>query len=405
LVSCLEPPVDARLFPFLLLFFVMGFGDLRAALVGFLPAHFQISTAQAGLLPFCGAISFALFSLPWAILAQRFGKVRLLQGALFLVLAGHLLPLVNLSSYGNLLLATFLAGIGITGLQVAGPALLGERSGFERYARNQVLAQFIQSLGSMSGPYLLAILVGLGLSWWSVYPGFALIVLAAWATFHQGLREPGLRPPEAGIQAPAGRQLRGLLSDRGILMPTAGTFLFVGAEGGLAAWIASFLAETHGMTLGADATLWGPALFFFAQAAGRVLGVAALHAISSRELLLVSSTLGTAGTLGLMVGGKLLAVASVGLCGLGSATIWPILFALTLEHRPRRGTQVAGLMAMANCAGALFPPCMGAIGDRAGLRWALLVPLAALSAVALLATAALLAPRILGWKARPPQHP
>jgi FHS family L-fucose permease-like MFS transporter len=106
-----------------------------------------------------------------------------------------------------------------------------------------------------------------------------------------------------------------------------------------------------------------------------------------------------------MAGSKLLAVASVFLCGLGSATIWPILFALTLEHRPRRATQVAGLMAMANCAGALFPPCMGAIGDRTGLRWAFLLPLAALSGIALLATAAVLAPRILGWKARPDQHP
>ena len=101
----------------------------------------------------------------------------------------------------------------------------------------------------------------------------------------------------------------------------------------------------------------------------------------------------------LKFGGRFLAVASMVLSGLGFATVWPVLFALTVENRPRLGTQVAGLMAMANCGGALFPPLMGLVADAAALRWAFLLPLAGLAGIGALRAVTQFAPGRLGWSA------
>ena len=152
-----------RVFPILLAFFVMGFGDARGGFVGIARETYGISASQGSLIPAAGALAFGLFALPAGILATRFGMKRLIELGLLLTAAGHALPCLLLSAFSHLLLALFVIGAGMTCLLVAGNPLLREVTGPARFARDLTFAQFIKSLGSISGPYLMAAIVALDL--------------------------------------------------------------------------------------------------------------------------------------------------------------------------------------------------------------------------------------------------
>jgi fucose permease len=400
-----------RTLPIFLCFFVMGFVDAVGTLVGFAEKEFRLSGAQAGLLPFFGFIAFALFSVPAGVLADRRGKKALLVGSLAVVLAGQLIPSLTVAHYAFLLGAIFLIGAGMAALQVAGNPIMREVSAPGRFARNLTFAQFIKSLGSISGPYLMTLIIALGFAWHRIFPIFAAVTLVALllaasldveprgggpagaASAPGAAPLPGVAPPPGATPAsaappPSVASSFALLAEPSVALAVLGIFLYVGAEVGLNSWLATLLARGFGLDLGSSATRLGPGLFFVALAAGRLLGSAVLSFIGARRFFLVSALLGLAGLALLFSGSRQLALAGIACCGLGFANIWPLLFSLTVESRPERSGALSGLMCMAIAGGAVMPALMGLLADRAGVRLAFLVPLAAFLYLAALALAA-----------------
>jgi len=361
-----------RTLPIFLAFFVMGFVDAVGTLVGFAKTEFRLSGAEAGLLPFFGFVAFALFSVPAGVVADRRGKRFLLLGSLAVVLAGQLVASLPLSSYGRLLGAIFLIGVGMAALQVAGNPMMRDVSAPGRYARNLTFAQFLKSLGSISGPYLTTLVVALGLPWPRVFPLFAavtLVTLLSSFTLPAGVSAAEDRPASVAASF-------ALLKDPAVALAVIGIFLYVGAEVGLNAWLATYLAKTFGMDLASSATRLGPGLFFVALSVGRLLGSVVLSFLDARRFFRVSAALGLLGLGLLVLGGEAAALSGIVLCGLGFANVWPLVFSLTIEHRPEQSGALSGLMCMAIFGGAALPALMGAAADRAGVRLAFVVPLA-----------------------------
>jgi len=381
-----------RTLPIFLGFFVMGFVDAVGTLVGFAEKQFHLTGAQAGLLPFFGFIAFALFSVPAGVLADRRGKKFLMVASLAVVLAGQAIPSVSVGRYGLLLGAIFLIGVGMAALQVAGNPIMRDVSAPGRYARNLTFAQFIKSLGSISGPYLAPELIALGFAWHRVFPVFAavtLVTLLLVAALPVATGEDARDDARGGVRggdAPASiGSSFALLAEPPVALAVLGIFLYVGAEVGLNSWLASLLAGSFGMDLASSATRLGPGLFFIALAAGRLLGSGVLSFMGARRFFLVSALLGLGGLALLLLGSRPLALAGIACCGLGFANVWPLVFSLTVESRPERSGALSGLMCMAIAGGALMPPLMGLVADRAGVRLAFLVPLAAFVYLSLLA--------------------
>ncbi len=370
-----------RTLPVFLGFFVMGFVDAVGTLVGFAEKQFHLSGAQAGLLPFFGFIAFALFSVPAGVVADRRGKKFLLVASLAVVLAGQAIPSLSVARYELLLGAIFLIGTGMAALQVAGNPIMRDVSAPGMYARNLTFAQFIKSLGSISGPYLTAQLIALGFAWYHVFPVFAAVTLV---TLLLVAALPIAESRADEVPASVGSSFA-LLAEPPVALAVLGIFLYVGAEVGLNSWLATLLARDFGMDLGSSATRLGPGLFFIALAAGRLLGSGVLSFIGARRFFLVSALLGLGGLALLFLGSRLLALAGIVCCGLGFANVWPLVFSLTVESRPERSGALSGLMCMAIFGGAVMPPLMGLVADHAGVRLAFLVPLAAFVYLALLA--------------------
>ena len=257
-------------------------------------------------------------------------------------------------------------------LQVAGNPMMRDVSAPGRYARNLTFAQFLKSLGSISGPYLTTLVVAMGLAWYRIFPIFAAVTLV---TLLLALL---LSVPESeGEDRPASVSASfALLKEPSVALAVLGIFLYVGAEVGLNSWLATFLSRSFGMDLASSATRLGPGLFFIALSAGRLLGSLVLNYLDARRFFRLSALLGLAGLGLLFAGHRSAALAGIVLCGLGFANIWPLVFALTIERRPERSGALSGLMCMAIFGGAALPALMGLAADRGGVRLAFLVPLA-----------------------------
>ena len=124
----------------------------------------------------------------------------------------------------------------------------------------------------------------------------------------------------------------------------------------------------------ARAALLGPTAFFAALTVGRLVGSAVLMRMSAPSFFRLSALLGLLGPLAALILGHAGAIIAPVLAGLGFANIWPLLFAITVERKPERASELSGLMCMAIAGGAVIPLLMGKIADGAGLRMAFLVP-------------------------------
>jgi MFS transporter, FHS family, L-fucose permease len=354
-----------------LAFFVMGFGDVRGSFVGIAKEVFGISSAQGGLIPFCGALAFGLCAVPAGMLATRKGKKFVMLLGLLITALGHLLPCFLLERFGHLLLALTFIGIGMTCLLVAGNPLLREVTD-GRYARNLTFAQFIKSLGSLAGPYLIAFIVTFGYSWKGIFPVFTLIPLVTLAII-------ALVPmPETiKVQPATPREIFRILKARTIQRKVLGIFLFVGSEMGMNTLLATHMWETYGMSIQVDAIRYGQGLFWISQGVGRMLGSVILNWVEPHRFFLGCALAGLAGLAGLIFGDRNVAVGSVALCGLSFSNIWPTLFALLLDSRPHLPSEIAGLAVMANIGGAVLPLAMGLVTDLFAVRWSFLIPVGA----------------------------
>jgi fucose permease len=356
----------------MLAFLVMGFGDLRGSFLGIAREVFGITASQGSMIPFFGALAFAGCALPVGLLATRKGKRFVLQMGLLITAAAHLMPVFLLSRYVHLLAAIFFIGVGMTFLLVAGNPLLRDVTEPARYARNLTFAQFFKSLGSIAGPYLLALLTGLGFSWKAVFPVLAVASLGVWAAV-TWVRIPETPPERPATLADSFRLLR----EPGIRWKILAIFLFSGSEMGMNNFLASHLWLTFGMGIRGEAITYGQGLFWVSQGVGRLLGALILTWMGVRRFLLLCALAGILGLVGLILGSRGVVIASVALCGMSFSNIWPCLFALTLDVRPQRSSEIAGLAVMANVGGALVPFLMGIVTDLSAVRWCFLVPLGA----------------------------
>jgi len=164
----------------------------------------------------------------------------------------------------------------------------------------------------------------------------------------------------------------GLLKKPVFAMAVLGIFLYVGAEVCMARFLLP-LMEDMGVEK-ATAVKFAAPFFFLMLTAGRLLGGAVLNIMTPRTFFRVSAVLGLSGALVLMLGNASLAIIGVLAAGLGFANIWPMLFSITVEEDPKRGSELSGLMCMAISGGAIVPLLMGKLVDCDMSTKAFIVP-------------------------------
>jgi fucose permease len=176
--------------------------------------------------------------------------------------------------------------------------------------------------------------------------------------------------------------------------------LYVGTEGSMGAWLATYLGLTAGTPL--DQGALATSGFWLALTAGRLLAAVASTRLAAPQLLLVSICGAIVGGIGLVLGmgSAPVTIAAAVVVGLSFGPIYPTTIALVAIRFPTGTGTVGGVvMTLGSVGGAVLPWLYGIlILQVAPLAGVVLIPLSATAMLGLWTAA-----RHLGWRpiARP----
>ena len=230
-----------------------------AATLPLILAGLAISDTQGGLLQSAFILTYSLACPVAGWLGDRQPRLRLAAAGVFVwsaaTIASGLAP-----TYGLLLLARAVIGVGEASYAVVTPSLLSDCYPPDR--RSRMLGIFYAAIpvGTALG-YVVGGLVGEAFGWRAAFlvAGAPGAVLAGLLLF---LREPprgALDPPRPSGETPLGLQasLRALAARRSYVVNTVSQVIYTFAMGGLATWMPTYFVRERGIPLGTAATTFG----------------------------------------------------------------------------------------------------------------------------------------------------
>jgi MFS transporter, FHS family, L-fucose permease len=376
--------MNKKVFPILLVFLAMGFGDVVGPMVSLAKESFNLSNTLAQLLPFTGFMMFGLLSVPMGLIQDKKGKKFTLVLGLIIAFIGLLVPMFN-GMYGKLtvdagsqsqfyiiLLAILMLGAGATILQVSGNPIMRDVSNEGNYSRNLTIGQTIKAIGSSLGflvPPILGIYVGL--DWTILFPIYtAILLITLILTSITKIEEK--RDVNAN-SASLSTCLKLLVSNKYVLMMVLAIFFYVGAEVSMSSGVPLLMKEYFGIENFGLLISW--MLFFLPILFGRFTGSIVLKWLSAKKFLIITVFLSLVGIVMLLLGSKIFAFSGIILVGLGFANIFPLIFSITVDSLPERTNELSGLMVTAIAGGAIIPLLMGVLQDHSSVLAGFIVPL------------------------------
>ncbi len=356
-----------QIMPLLLTFFVMSFIDLVGTGVDELKQSADTPRYILQLIPFVSFIWFFLLSVPVGIWQDKAGKKKTLNTgiivtalALFVPMLGNTLPVI--------LVAFALMGIGNTIIQVSANPLLVDIVPDNKASSYMSFSQFIKSLGSMTGPFIaaiigpkLAILFGDDMPEGQWRYGLYLFGLIAILVSVLLGREKVDETKTDGNHASLASCFK-LLGNSYILMMVMGIFLVVGIDVAMNSNIANFLEEKLGIST--DVAKYGKSMYFFAKMIGTFIGAILLTRLSSKWFLAGSSLLAILALGALALNTSAYAAwIIIFIVSLGISNIFPLIFSIAVVKMPERSNEISGLMMMAISGGAIIPFFVGLAMD------------------------------------------
>jgi FHS family L-fucose permease-like MFS transporter len=385
---------ELRLFVFALFFMFGGITSLNDVIIPKLKGLFTLSYAEVMLIQTAYFAAYFLISLPGAQIVRHLGYMRTATIGLLTMMLGCLLfvPASSVGSFALFLGALFVLASGVTIVQVVSNPLISMLGDPATAHSRLTFAQAFNSLGTTVFPYVGSILIlgslatvdpntlsGAALTAFrtaethtivTTYLGLAaiLFIVAVAVWLHRNrLRE---QHDTSGTMFHA----FGLLAQPRFALGAMCIFLYVGAEVAIGSLLVNYLMQPSTLGLGAQEAgkhvpfYWGGALV------GRFIGSGLLRVFAPGKVLACVATgaialiLISANTAGTVSGWTLLAV------GLMNSIMFPTIFSLASEGLGKRAAEGAGVIGVAIVGGAVIPPLTGALADRGGLHFALVLP-------------------------------
>ncbi len=358
-------------------------------------AEYNVSLTIAGLLPFAFFLAYGLTSIPFGIAMDKYGAKTVLVFGTLLMAAGSFLFYFS-NNYLVVIFMVFLAGVGVTAIQIAGNPFIRELDAPSKYTANLTLIIGIGSLGYAFSPVLVPLIQSNGFSWNAVYLLFGIInavilVLLVIAKFP----EVSLNEEEKIDLA----QMGVLLKNPIIITYSLGIFLYVGAEVGVSSYIVTYMSKVHGIAN--DSSLWEPdtllykafpsvtalvvGLFWFLQAVGRMFVSPFMKYVGEKRMFVVHS-LGTVIALVVAILGQAnTALVAFALTGYFTCTSFTSVFSAAVNSFDKYHGTISGIMGTAIVGGAFFGWLTGYVGELANMKWAMAINVLAFVYVFLLA--------------------
>ena len=353
-------------------------GLLVPSLVRSIEHDFGQTDAGLGLFYLLNALMYGTGVLGGTVVTHRLGRRPVLAGGAGLAALGLGL-LATAGTWPIFVLAVIPFGIGCGTIDGAGNGLILDLFPSAR-GRALNFLHFSFSAGALASPAIVGRAVDAGIPWPGVLIGTALVAApialflgrAAMPTGRRAAARPsdagdsdfgsgdaGVAAGEQGAVSP-GR----LLFDRPMLVLGIAIACYVGSEVGVSNWLVRFLASAPLDVATSALTLyWG----------GLTVGRLGSARFGDRFDHVAFAIVASAGTgililLAVLAPTTALAIACIGLAGVCSGPIFPLIVAIGGDRHPDRSAAIGGYLAgAAVVGGTCYPPVMGVLSVTIGL--------------------------------------
>ena len=365
----------------MVIWFVISFvTNLLGPLMPIIIDDFHLSLGLAGFLPFSFFLAYGLISIPAGALVEARGPRTTLLTAFGLDLIGCL-AISLYPVYAVVIAGLFVIGLGMAMLQVVINPLMRTTGGEARFAFFAVMAQLVFGLASYVSPLIFSVLMRQpaaaqrSLVWVEFYWVFVVVyLLLVLTTARINIPRVTLADNERSGSLATYRKLIG---ERPVQLFFLGIIAYVGTEQSLADWMSQFLSTYHHFSPTHEGART-VSLFWGLMSIGCVLGMVLLRLLDAKVVLAAFTTLAIA-----CVGLALFGPADVSLLafpatGFFLSVMWSIIFSLALNSVSCHHGAFSGILCTGILGGALVPLMVGMLGDRIGLRYAMLTVFATL---------------------------
>jgi MFS transporter, FHS family, L-fucose permease len=365
----------------MVIWFVISFvtnliGPLMPAII----SDFRLSLFMAGFLPFSFFIAYGLISIPAGALVEARGPRATLLAAFALNLAGCL-AIGLWPVYAVVIAGLFLIGLGMAMLQVVINPLMRATGGEAHFAFFAVMAQLVFGLASYVSPLIYSALMrrpgaaARPLVWVKLYWTFVLVYVVMIA-ITAAVRIPRLSLT-ASERSGSIATYRELLGQRTVQLFFLGIVAYVGTEQSLADWMSQFLATYHHFSPAREGA-HAVGLFWGLMSVGCVLGMVLLRLLDAKRVLAGFTVLALVSVALALFGSAGVSLVAFPASGFFLSVMWSIIFSLALNSASRHHGAFSGILCTGILGGAVVPLLVGALGDRVGLRFAMLIVFATL---------------------------
>ena len=369
------------MFFIMVIWFVISFvTNLIGPLMPTIISDFHLSLALAGFLPFSFFLAYGLISIPAGALVEARGPRTTLLAAFTLNLAGCL-AISLYPSYAVVIAGLFVIGLGMAMLQVVINPLMRTTGGEQHFAFFAVMAQLVFGLASYVSPLVYSALMRQPaaatrpLVWVEFYWAFVVVYLVLIA-ITAALRIPRLTLSESE-RAGSVATYRALLGERTVQLFFLGIVAYVGTEQSLADWMSQFLSTYHHFSPAREGA-HAVGLFWGLMSIGCVLGMVLLRLLDAKLVLGVFATLAIGCVAVALLGPAEVALLAFPATGFFLSVMWSIIFSLALNSVRAHHGAFSGILCTGILGGAVVPLLVGMLGDRIGLRLAMLTVFATL---------------------------
>lgn len=266
-------------------------------------------------------------------------------------------------------LATFIEAVGMD--------LVDDMSPVDA-ASNLTMTHGIAGIGMVGGVVYSGLMLNAGYDWRTIYTMMSVAVGAVAVVFCI-VRFPKMHQSAAGGLA----ELKHWFTRRELYPTYLALFLYVGAEGAVTGWMATFMTTTLGYSsllasLG-TAAIWTVVTVGRIVCAGLVGTRYTVRALVS--FLCTVCVIGILLTAGVTM--PILFWVALLLVGAGLSALWPLIASTALDAGNNGGTVMSLILFFGYFGAAVIPYLIGLIGDAEGLRMALIASAVVFAALGL----------------------
>ncbi len=346
--------------------------NVAGAIVPKIRETYNVSASLSIVLAAVFFLAYGLTSLPWGFFMTKNGKKKTLIFSTLVTILGVLM-FASIPGFTMNMLAMFLCGVGVTGIQVTLNPLVNDISDSTKYSRNLTICMVLMGAGSYMAPQLVTLIKSLSLPWTFSYWVFSVLGLIMLASI-VSQKFPKAPAQEQAIKAQEEDNLvlKLLTKEPLIYLYALGIFLYVGVEVGIANSIGFYLEDKFEISklMGETAeavkntavsNYWGALLL------GRLLSSAYLDKISNRLAIKVHSVLAlifiTIAVTAQDVNVVLWSLPAVAFC---ISIMFPTIYSLTTNNfEDKYSDPISSVLCTAIIGGAFVGPLIAKVAEAA----------------------------------------